>query len=30
MNLEELQTSVFALSKNKDSFADTFASKWLY
>ena len=30
MNLEELQTSVFALPKNKDSFADTFASKWLY
>lgn len=30
MNLEELQTSVFALPKNKDSFADTFASKRLY
>ena len=30
MNLEELQTSVFALSKNKDPYADTFASKWLY
>lgn len=30
INLDELQTSVFALPKNKDSFADTFASKWLY
>lgn len=30
MDLKELQTSVFALPKNKDSFADTFASKWLY
>lgn len=30
MNLEELQTSVFALPKNKDSFADTFASNWVH
>ena len=30
MNLEELQTSVFALPKNKDSYQDTFTSKWLY
>ncbi len=30
MDLAELQTSVFALPKNKDSFADTFASKWIH
>ena len=30
MDLKELQTSVFDLPKNKDSFADTFTSKWLY
>ena len=30
MDLAELQTSVFALPKNKDSFADTFASKWVH
>ena len=30
MNLDELQTSVFDLPKNKDSYQDTFTSKWLY
>lgn len=30
MDLSELQTSVFALPKNKDPFADTFDSKWVY
>ncbi|SEH79465.1 Lysophospholipase L1 [Ruminococcus flavefaciens] len=30
MNLDELKTSVFDLPKNKDSYQDTFTSKWLY
>ena len=30
MNLDELQTSVFDLPKNKDSYQDTFTSNWLY
>lgn len=30
MDLKELQTSVFDLPKNKDSYQDTFTSSWLY
>ncbi|EWM54090.1 SGNH/GDSL hydrolase family protein [Ruminococcus flavefaciens] len=30
MNLDELQTSVFNLPKNKDPYQDSFTSKWLY